>query len=132
EVLRSRVGLAGVTAHGNDANYLRTGTSPANGRLIRRFGAFKAVPVTEELYDGQLVDVGGGLRVVHTPGHTPGHVSLVHERTALLITGDAIWNMTGHRSWPLLALCTDVRLTLETAAVLGELEYDTVAFTHGP
>ena len=132
EVLRTRLGLAGVAAHGNDANYLRTGTSPANGRLIRRFGAFGAVPVTEELYDGQLVEVGGGLRVVHTPGHTPGHVSLLHERTALLITGDAIWNMTGHRSWPVLALCTDAGLTLETAAVLGELEYDTVAFTHGP
>ena len=32
----------------------------------------------------------------------------------------------------MLALCTDVPLTLETVSVLGELDYDVVAFTHGP
>ncbi len=132
DVLRDRVGLAGVVAHGNDAGYLRTGTSPANGRLVRRFGGFGPVPVVEELHDGQVVDVGGGLRVVHTPGHTPGHVSLLHERTGLLVTGDAIWNMLGRRTWPVMALCTDGPMTEQTAAVLGELDYDIAGFTHGP
>ncbi|MFI7026933.1 hypothetical protein ACIBMZ_29895 [Micromonospora sp. NPDC049900] len=28
-----------------------------------------------------LLDIGGGLRVVHTPGHSPGHVPLLHEPT---------------------------------------------------
>ena len=137
EDLRSRLGLPGVVAHERDASYLRTGVSPIDasttaGRLIRRATGFPAVPVVEELQDGHVLDVAGGLRVVHTPGHTPGHVSLLHEETSLLITGDAIWNVLGARSWPILWLCTDVPMQMRTASVLGELDYDTVAFTHGP
>jgi len=137
ERLRSGLGLDGVTAHERDASYLRAGLSPADdstttGRIVRRLGGFPAVPVVEELVDGQLLDVGGALRVIHTPGHTPGHVSLLHEPTRLLITGDAVWNVFGTRTWPILALCTDAPMSMRTAGVLGELEYDMVAFTHGP
>jgi glyoxylase-like metal-dependent hydrolase (beta-lactamase superfamily II) len=137
ERLRGEVGLDGVTAHARDAGYLREGRSPADdstttGRIVRRLSGFPAVPVVEELVDGQVLDVGGALRVVHTPGHTPGHVSLLHEPTRLLITGDALWNVFGARTWPILALCTDAPMSMRTAGVLGELEYDVVAFTHGP
>ena len=43
--------------------------------------------------DAEVLDIAGGLRVIHTPGHSPGHVSLLHEPTKLLITVDAIWNI---------------------------------------
>jgi glyoxylase-like metal-dependent hydrolase (beta-lactamase superfamily II) len=135
--VRDRTG-ADVVVHAADAEYARTGTGPPvdrsllGGRLLRKGLPFPAVPVAEELADGQLLDVAGGLRVVHTPGHTPGHVSLLHEPSRLLITGDAIWNAFSRRTWPVLALCADARLTQETAAVLGDLDYDIVAFTHGP
>ena len=81
--------------------------------------------------DGELLD-GSALRVHHTPGHTPGHCSLLHEPSGTLITGDAIWNMRSRRTWPVLAFCTNAVLTEQTAATLGELEYTTAAFTHGP
>ena len=42
------------------------------------------------LTDGELLPVAGGLRVVHTPGHSPGHISLLLESTRTLITGDAL------------------------------------------
>ena len=138
EGLRERTGVPGVVAHEDDAAYLTSGKAPDSdrsrllGRLIHRPVGFAAVPVVEELHDGQVVDVGGGLRVVHTPGHTPGHVSLLHEPSRVLITGDAIWNMRGHRTWPIFAFCSDVRQTQRTAAVLGDLDYDIAAFTHGP
>jgi glyoxylase-like metal-dependent hydrolase (beta-lactamase superfamily II) len=57
-------------------------------------------------------------------------VSLLHEDSKLLITGDAIFNVLGLR-WPIKAFCTDFRLTQRTAHVLGELDYDLAAFTHG-
>ena len=60
---------------------------------MRRNRGSVATPVDEVLVDGQLLDVAGGLRVLHTPGHSPGHISLLHEPTGVLITGDAIWNM---------------------------------------
>ena len=123
--------------HADDAETVRAGQAPLLdpstwlGRLRKRGTSADAVPVDEELHDGQVLEVGGGLQVLHTPGHSPGHVSLLHARTGLLITGDAIWNMRGTRTWPVLAFCTDVALTKQTAQVLGELDYDLVAFTHG-
>jgi len=35
-------------------------------------------------------------------------------------------------SWPVRMLCTDAAMTRRTAKVLGELDDDLVAFTHGP
>jgi glyoxylase-like metal-dependent hydrolase (beta-lactamase superfamily II) len=129
---------AHLAVHSGDAESVRTGKTPPldqstlGGRLLKRPPSFAAVPDVEELADGQVIDVGGGLRVVHTPGHSPGHVSLVHEPSRLLITGDAIWNIRRRLTWPVLALCNNVRLTQQTADTLGELDYELVAFTHGP
>ena len=40
--------------------------------------SFEAVPVDETVRDGEIVQVGSAsLKVVHTPGHTPGCFSLV-------------------------------------------------------
>jgi glyoxylase-like metal-dependent hydrolase (beta-lactamase superfamily II) len=130
---------APVAVHSGDAGYAGEGTSPPNdrssvsGRLFARVqnGRFPPVPVAEELADGQVLPVAGGLRVVATPGHSPGHVSLLHEPTRTLITGDAIFNVLGIRYSPRV-FCTDFRMSKRTAHVLGELEYDRAGFTHGP
>lgn len=44
--------------------------------------------VDEALEDGDVIDIAGGLEVVHTPGHTPGHVCFV--LGDLLLSGDAL------------------------------------------
>ena len=135
----ARVTGRGVDVHEADAPFVREGTAPPTdptvrlGRLLDRIGSkkpFEAVPVDRELTDGEVLPVAGGLRVVHTPGHSPGHVSLLHEDAGLLITGDAIFNVLGLR-WPLRALCSDFAMTKQTAHVLGELDYGIAAFTHG-
>ncbi len=128
-----------VDVHEDEAPFVRTGHRPladpslTAGRLLNRTPtkAFEPVEVGEELTDGQLLPVAGGLRVVHTPGHTPGHVSLLHEPDGLLITGDAIFNIRRLR-WPVKAMCSDIRLTQRTADRLGELDYVVAGFTHGP
>ncbi|MDX6326504.1 MAG: hypothetical protein QOK15_2858, partial [Nocardioidaceae bacterium] len=68
-----------------------------------------------------------------TPGHSPGHVSLLVEGSRTLITGDALFNFGrfGARVSPAF-LCSDFAMTRKTAHRLGELEYSTAAFTHGP
>ncbi len=128
----------GLTVHPQDEAYVRTGTLPARdtslrlGRLVSRLpNSVDPAPVARTMGDGELL-ADSGLRVHHTPGHTPGHCSLLHEPSSTLITGDAIWNMRSRRTWPILAFCTDAGLTQETAARLADLEYGTAAFTHGP
>ena len=58
---------------------------------------FKTVPasVDDLLADGQLLPVLGGLRVVATPGHTPGHISLFAPAAGILFTGDSIISQGG-------------------------------------
>jgi glyoxylase-like metal-dependent hydrolase (beta-lactamase superfamily II) len=135
--MRGRTG-ATVSVHERDAAYVREGKGPVldrtrlGGRLLRRNSAGPPTPVDVELVDGQVLDIAGGLRVVHTPGHTPGHVALLHEPTGVLVTGDSIWNMRGRMTWSVPMFCTDFAMSKETAGVLGELDYEVAAFTHGP
>lgn len=118
---------AQVDVHEREAVYLRDGRTP---RMRRgRPGSFPAVTVAEEFLDGTLLPCG--LRAVHTPGHTPGHVSLLHERTGLLITGDALFNVRGIRYSPGW-MCTDPDLNRKSADALGDLDFEVVAFMHGP
>lgn len=42
------------------------------------------------LHDGDSLDWCGGCRVIATPGHTPGHLSLLMEKDPTVITGDAM------------------------------------------
>ena len=103
------------------------------GRLLMRAGKQTFTPFEpgSALRDGEVLPVAGGLRVVHTPGHSPGHVSLLHEPSRVLVTGDAIFNVRGLR-WSPKSFCADFAMSKQTAHRLGELEYDVAAFTHGP
>lgn len=130
----------GVLAHEADVTDLATGrrapidqTSTA-GRLFARMssGGFAPVPIADSVTDGQVLDIAGGLIVVHTPGHTPGHVSLLHPSSGVLITGDSIFNMNARMRWPFAAFCTSLAQVKQTAMRLADLEYQIAAFTHGP
>ncbi|MCP9946726.1 MBL fold metallo-hydrolase [Streptomyces somaliensis] len=51
--------------------------------------------VDRELEDGDVLDFGGGARVVHTPGHTPGSIALHLPRHGVLVTGDTVASVGG-------------------------------------
>ena len=40
--------------------------------------------------DGEVLDAPGRPRVIHTPGHTPGHSALLFEEAGVLFAGDAL------------------------------------------
>jgi glyoxylase-like metal-dependent hydrolase (beta-lactamase superfamily II) len=124
--------------HEQDAEFARSGQSPPRdqhfliGRLVSRGkDGFPAVPVGETFTDGQVIPFAGGIEVIHTPGHSPGHAAYLHQDSGVLITGDSIFNVRGLR-WPIKAFCTDFAMTTQTAHRLAEVDYTTAAFTHGP
>ena len=55
--------------------------------MLRRV---EPVEVDRFLRDGDCLNWCGGCRVIATPGHTPGHLSLLVEKGKIIITGDAI------------------------------------------
>lgn len=138
-IARLRDGLpVEVMAGAEDAVCIEAGTKPPldpSIRGLRRVMVNSSKPVAptkvdRHLRDGDLLDVAGGTRVLHTPGHTPGHVSLLIEGEGLLITGDALFNVWGLR-YPPRFFCSNVALSRETAEKFGDMEYDSVAFAHG-
>lgn len=86
--------------------------------------------------DGDTLDVPGGLRVVHTPGHTNGHVVFFLESRGALLMGDLLCTLnplTGARGPQLLpqALTRSSSTTLDSLSRLEELDAPTLAFGHG-
>jgi glyoxylase-like metal-dependent hydrolase (beta-lactamase superfamily II) len=93
------------------------------------------VPDAVGVADGVTLDLPGRPRVVHTPGHTSGHICL-HVRDALL-TGDAL--ITGHavsgiRGPQLLPALFHNDAARADAALdhLSDLDASTIVPGHGP
>lgn len=136
--LRHRTG-ARLQVHEHDAAAVRDGRPPPYGSPGPLAGVMRFVqrrqpksPVDGTFVDDDLLPVAGGLRVLHTPGHSPGHCSFLHEQTGVLVTGDALFNFRSRISYSRAYSCTDYPMSLDTADRLGEVEYEIAAFTHGP
>ena len=51
--------------------------------------------VNDTLIDDQELSYCGGIRVIYTPGHTPGHISLYLKQSKTLIAGDSMYSVNG-------------------------------------
>ncbi|WNC15293.1 MBL fold metallo-hydrolase [Brevibacillus brevis] len=51
--------------------------------------------VTRTLADGEVLPYCGGIRVIHTPGHTEGHISLYLMQSKTLLAGDSLYSVNG-------------------------------------
>ena len=90
----------------NDAVLAATGASfalhPADTELLATGGGGRWFGLVTsalnhnpdiKLSDGQKLTVGGlGIRVLHTPGHSPGHVAFYLKDREILFSGDAIFH----------------------------------------
>lgn len=71
-----------------------------------------------------------GLRVIATPGHTLGHISVYDEQLRVLVAGDALTNTAGLAgSNPQYTV--DLEMATESVRKLAELPVETVLFGHG-
>lgn len=87
--------------------------------------------VDRELQDGDELEVGD-LKVMHTPGHTAGHIALHMPSKRALFVGDAIFNfpVLGLRP-PAAMVSADTAQAKESIRRLASLEPDIVCFGHG-
>ncbi len=123
----------GATAHEAEVVRGRRGFDPPSNRFFR-YVSHNAeppgVPVGKVLREGDLVS---GFRLIPTPGHTLGHVSLLRDSDGLLFTADAFGCLPRRiRVGVRKALCADPPLAKHSAQKLLAEDFTTVVMAHGP
>lgn len=72
-----------------------------------------------------------GLEVIETPGHTPGHVSVLDPVGRILVAGDALNGADGGVIGANPQFSEDMSLADASVAKLAGFDYDVVLFGHG-
>jgi glyoxylase-like metal-dependent hydrolase (beta-lactamase superfamily II) len=138
-----RMSGAQVIAHGDDTPVIQgeqpwvklpppaaLEAMPPQMRAALERGA-ERVHVDQVVQDGDVLPFAGGVRVVFTPGHTPGHISLYLERDRVLIAGDALSAHEGKVAGPLERATPDMPEALRSVAKLAALDVQTLVAYHG-
>jgi glyoxylase-like metal-dependent hydrolase (beta-lactamase superfamily II) len=100
------------------------------GRLIQYLTRTPHDP--HPVADGDLLPLLGGLRVVHTPGHTPGSICLYAERHRLLFTGDVLQVVRGRLTYASAFFSHDHAGARGSVERLAALDVGTIALSHYP
>jgi len=82
------------------------------------------------LNDGDELPLLGGIKILHTPGHTPGSICLFIPQEKLVIVGDLLT----HRfrlSMPPGLFTVDPDQEVNSIKRLANLDFDIIAFGHG-
>src|SRR6266446_9371601 len=101
---------------------------PSRGRVFAAMTPQPADVVSIE--DGQVLPMLGGLRVVHTPGHTPGSVCLYGARDRILFVGDSLQRRFGRVSFASGLYSDDHAAAKRSVKRLAELDVETIVFSH--
>lgn len=136
---------ASVVAHEDEVPYVeQVRPLPGNSSIQRLLNwltdrvlfSKPPCPVDRAVRDGDVIKALGGLRVIHTPGHTPGSISLYQPERGILFCGDALFNAHPLGGQPGLRL--PIRLfTLhrdrarDAARTLAELPLQVLCCGHG-
>jgi glyoxylase-like metal-dependent hydrolase (beta-lactamase superfamily II) len=79
------------------------------------------------LFDGDMVN---GIQTISTPGHTPGHISMLDPDLGLF-TGDALNGTDGGISGPNPQFTPDMDAAFDSVRRLATFEYGSAFFGHG-
>jgi glyoxylase-like metal-dependent hydrolase (beta-lactamase superfamily II) len=103
---------------------------PSRGRLLA--SVTRPPAQIRPLEDGDVLPLLGGLRVVHTPGHTPGSICLYAPRDRLLFTGDVLQRRRGRVVAASRIYSDDHAAARASIRRLADLDVATIVFSHYP
>lgn len=87
--------------------------------------------VDKTVADGEELPFCGGITVIHTPGHTPGHISLYHQPSKTLIAGDALTIVDGRLVGPVPQYTLDMDVAIQSLKKLTQYDIEAVICYHG-
>ena len=100
--------------------------------LIKEYGSIEVEPINvdEQMTDGDMI---GSLKVIQTPGHTPGHISLYYEKDKLLLGADSIYkHVFGAEGMYISApqVSIDPTTAIVSAQRLSKVNFDKLLMAH--
>jgi glyoxylase-like metal-dependent hydrolase (beta-lactamase superfamily II) len=122
--------LAGLTRPLREAMATAESHGERRGRIIQYLTRTPADPTPVD--DGQLLPILGGLRIIHTPGHTPGSICLYLEGSRTLFTGDVLQVIRGRLTYASAFFSHDHAGARGSVERLAALDVDTIALSHYP
>ncbi len=149
EVLRARGEGVEVLAHEEDKPYIEgdkplikmnrermtqmMGSLPESQRqqLQRILSSPPSGKVDRILHDGEELPLHGGIEVIHTPGHTPGHLCLLVKKARFLIAGDELKVEEGELVGPSEWATPDMEQANASLRKLTDYQIDYVLCYHG-
>lgn len=91
----------------------------------------KPTLVDQVVEDGYLFDhLFGGLQVIATPGHAPGHIAFWQPQRRILFCGDVLFNAPKFRL-PFAGLTVDMAENIRSVKKIAQLDPDIICFGHG-
>lgn len=91
----------------------------------------KPSEVDIQLEGEKILSPLGGLKVIHTPGHTPGSISLFSPQNKLLIMGDALNNCFKNIRLQPRLVSNDLPRAIDSIKRIAQLDFDIICFGHG-
>lgn len=87
--------------------------------------------VDRTISDGEVLPYCGGIHIIHTPGHTPGHVCLFHITSKTMIAGDALFVENGKLVPAPSFINADARMAIESLRKLASFDITSIIAYHG-
>jgi len=84
-----------------------------------------------QLEGGEVLEPLGGLEVIHTPGHTPGSISLYSKQNKLLIAGDLLRKRRKTLHLPPKMVSSDLKEGMESVRKVSAYDIGILCFGHG-
>jgi hydroxyacylglutathione hydrolase len=119
---------APIACHEDDAPYVDGRAKAPIPLLMRLFMRIHPAPVATVLKDGDQI---GSLRVLHTPGHTPGEVVFYDSARKILFSGDAVVERKGLLTLPAPRYAANLAQAIQSLARLRALEVELLLPGHG-
>ena len=95
------------------------------------FAHLPTAPVNQTFSDAEVLPFYGGIHVIHTPGHTPGHVCFFLPRFRLLLAGDELRVEVKELVGPNPEFTPDLPTALTSLKKLTAYDIDWVLCYHG-
>jgi len=104
--------------------------APGLSSLRRKF-VLDSREVDVALEGGEMFETLGGMKIMPTPGHTPGSISLYFPTYKLLVVGDALNKRGDNIRMPLKTVSSDLKTAAESIRLMASLDVEILSVGHG-